>query len=337
MRRRTTLIAAGVVCHIAAALLTASASAAPCPPGTPAAFSIKAPATVAVGRKFTAEFSSTSSEGWSATAGEGLLAPAALSFAPVSPGAHLSGAFTTSTTRSYTTSPPIRFKRGDEAGRLSASWTQSRGTQGSKYAPYEECEASTSAIVTPIRGELTQVQATIVHEFGDSDFRLVMPCRSRDGDITQASTAPLKFEFRGAGARRHFSLSDVCEYTSTGTLKTRNWWIPAGENARGAQTLTLELFSIARKPVVMHFQVSQASELLASGHFKVRTRYKPSRTIFEGSDAFINYCIDHTRTLHSHHGRLYCVYPGYLREIAFDLHWRDVRRQNGSKDRQRHP
>jgi len=41
---------------------------------------------------------------------------------------------------------------------------------------------------------------------------------------------------------------------------------------------------------------------------------RPDRRIFEGTDAFINYCINGNHKLYSYHLRLYCIKPGSYRE-----------------------
>jgi hypothetical protein len=42
----------------------------------------------------------------------------------------------------------------------------------------------------------------------------------------------------------------------------------------------------------------------------VRYHNENPKTIWQGTDAFVNYCIDHLRTLHSKGGRLYCTTTG---------------------------
>jgi hypothetical protein len=42
----------------------------------------------------------------------------------------------------------------------------------------------------------------------------------------------------------------------------------------------------------------------------VRYHNEAPKTIWEGTDAFVNYCIDHSRPIHSQGGRLYCTTTG---------------------------
>jgi hypothetical protein len=42
----------------------------------------------------------------------------------------------------------------------------------------------------------------------------------------------------------------------------------------------------------------------------VRYHNENPKTIWQGTDAFVNYCIDHLRPIHSKGGRLYCTTTG---------------------------
>jgi hypothetical protein len=39
---------------------------------------------------------------------------------------------------------------------------------------------------------------------------------------------------------------------------------------------------------------------------RVRYHHEEPKTIWEGTDAFVNYCINHLRPIRSRGGRLYC-------------------------------
>lgn len=316
--------------------LASQSAAAPCPPGTPAAFELAAPSTVAYGRTFRAQFSATSSEGWyswgSAIGMDGvLIQPGTLSFGSVSPGGRLADQFTKAITKEFGQSPPVAFHPREGAAQFTASWTQARGTPESRFEPFEECQEARSVETRPIRGNVAQVRAAVVRELGDSVFRLSVACpgeKEPEGgffNITRAWTAPVSIEIRGAGAKRKTTLPDICEFDYRQRLKARPWHAELeprsrGERSIGEQALTVEPNFSNRGAVLMHFRVKQGPQLLAAGRFQMEGRFRASRKIWEGSDAFVNFCIDKTRMLRSYHGRLFCVYPGFLRYYAFGLH-----------------
>lgn len=66
------------------------------------------------------------------------------------------------------------------------------------------------------------------------------------------------------------------------------------------------------KPGIYRFRfyVRTNNKLMVGGHFLVQVkRVRPSERINEGSDAFVNYCINEGREIRSSDGRLYCVRP----------------------------
>jgi hypothetical protein len=298
-----------------------AAATAPCPPGTPLAQTILAPPTVAFGRKFTAKLEYVNETGWFS------VGPANFSYGPITGGGPIAGEFIRSVSGVDDLSPEIVFTRGAAPGKFSASWIQETGSKSTKPPTYVECEATTSASPTPIVGKLSPVRPRIVNENGDSSFNLVARCPERqrfsDVEVTQPSTAPVKLELRGAGSHGTAKTLDVCNWTWEGTLKTRAWSVRGGSSLdSGSQWLTVESGLLeARRPSRMRFRGSQAGVELAKGRFSMIWEIEGWHTIFDGTDAFVNYCIDEGRTIRSTNGRLHCRYPGYFRQRTFGLHW----------------
>lgn len=52
---------------------------------------------------------------------------------------------------------------------------------------------------------------------------------------------------------------------------------------------------------------------------KSRVRFRPGRTFFEGTDAFVNKCINGGFTIKSRGGRLYCRTPSVTTKRMFGL------------------
>lgn len=53
----------------------------------------------------------------------------------------------------------------------------------------------------------------------------------------------------------------------------------------------------------------EPANLLGRGTITTRATYYPARLIWEGQDAFVNYCIDEGKRVESFHGRLFCHGP----------------------------
>jgi hypothetical protein len=313
MRRRAMLVVVPILCCVAAALLAAPASAAPCPPEVSAALALHAPERAAYERGFSAHISRPFTE--ERVDVEGLR----ISFQPASKGGKLASAFTASP------DPPkaefegfetrtLWFASGDGPGLLTARWTQGDHETG------VVCEESQSIEIRPIRGRLSPVHAELRWEKGSHEFTLEMPCAAgKKEEFEMVSPAPVLVTIKGADGRKIARVPDVCLESRFKAFETRNWAIYrtlVGDNV-GIQVSSFGV----RRPALMRFEVRQAGQLTAQGRFRIWDQSRPSRRIYEGSDAFVNYCIDETREIRSSHGRLYCVYPGYYRTLASDLHW----------------
>jgi hypothetical protein len=65
--------------------------------------------------------------------------------------------------------------------------------------------------------------------------------------------------------------------------------------------------------VVFDYHVSFNGKPIVSGWLDLNTIHisgTPARRIYQGTDAFVNYCIDEGKRIKSSHHRLYCVRPG---------------------------
>jgi hypothetical protein len=57
-------------------------------------------------------------------------------------------------------------------------------------------------------------------------------------------------------------------------------------------------------------RVSYGTKTLLTGTLHTEGRWSPPQTIWQGTDAFINVCIDQGYTTYSSNLRLYCTVPG---------------------------
>lgn len=304
----------------------ATAEAAPCPAGTPSALEIKAPTTVAYGRTFGAELIEASAEGWSAN---GVAASGTFSYRPalseaVSPSTFAVPIPATFDPSSLPTSPLIVINRGEGPGVLTATWTQGIGGQPfSKQKDRTECEAATSVTVTPIRGALATVEPGYRYKDVSTFFDLRLKCpHGESEDISQTSTAPVTIRLSGGGQRTQLRYSDICEANGF-QVRGRYWKFTEFAFESGSDythALVLIPRQLRGRSIRMHFDVHQAGETLAYGNFRIATQSEPGRFIYQGSDGFVNYCIDTGQELRSSSGKLNCFYPGRYKATVTNAH-----------------
>ena len=340
MRICKMLVGFGIGAALIAAGGAAQAAAAPCAPGTPATLRIKAPSTLAYGRAASASLKDVWQPGtsglWKYQTENGKpLSPVRWSFSPAEPGKALAHAFSYSKSN-LEFEPRLLFRRRDGAGVITATWVQAREESlgFGQWAVVEECEMSVSQQITPIRGELASVEAEA--RAGLWPFRLIVACPSQGKEygeriFRQTSSAPVHVQIAGAHQRKVVDLGDPCKERFVGRVKTHRWeaealnWI-TGIRGGPRQAVSVGPTGITARPTRMRLRVMQAGVVIASGRFKLREWETHLRVVHEGTDAFVNFCIDQNRVIHSSNGRLYCSSGGKWRTLAFDLHWSLSRR-----------
>lgn len=322
-RRR---LASVVVCTVAAAVLAAPAesAAAPCPAGTFPAVSVYSDTLIAYGREVRPGIDPTSSQ-WKP------VGSVQLTFAAADPAKPISHPFTyvhpsVGTSFDYA-GPPIKFERGDGSGRLEATWTQ-RNSQTA-----EQCDMSEALGLTPVEGALAWAWAFKTSSPGlngsNQSLKIRIHCSSLvidpitleplELDSGSASPAPIEVTVRGGGGKRTTVLSDQCEgIWNRQRAHTRRWRI----SARGTAVEIGHQGRSRRAPLSLRFKVTQAGVSLARGRFRMATISSTGYTIWEGTDAFVNVCINRGFTIYSSGGRLYCETPRVRRTVIYGLHWR---------------
>lgn len=216
----------------------------------------------------------------------------------------------------------LRFLGTDGPARLTVSWTQGERIGGYDGEAPQVCPLWTSLVVRPVKGALSPVHPLFARSGGSRELEIEVPCQR---PTSLASPAPVFVIIRGLGARREVPIPDACRDSSFKRFQTRKWTAyRTGFSPR--QRISISSFGV-RRASRLTFLVRQSGRVTARGHFRVVNRDRPARKIFEGTDAFINYCINELRTIRSLHGRLYCVYPGRYRTIASGLHWSGLARR----------
>lgn len=309
-----------VVCALLALLPPVAVAAEPCAPGTPQAYAVEAPAKVAFGRSFRATANETfSGGGWMLY--DELIRT--FSVAPLDP----SKTSVTARTWSYDGREELsqefgdfRIDWGESPLIFSAAWTQSAGQKYGKI-PYQECSASESVVTYGFRGDPARVKPSLLVEALSLDVTCpVTPFYEN----TEVSTLPIILTINGAGGRSRIQIPEPCGDHFPGHYVAQHWewW---GKEPSGGKRRNLRLLVRPHhlpKSKTLHFKVRQGNVKFGQGRFKAVTFGRPRRVIHEGSDAFVNYCINQTRKIRSHRGRLYCVYPGSESSIVSGLKWR---------------
>ena len=128
--------------------------------------------------------------------------------------------------------------------------------------------------------------------------------------------------------------SDICEKGS---------WRSSG-NAPGVQASAFVIDSLLtgsgvgmsidkRKSVSARYRVIvRTRNGRATGHIAVRvkrTQHVVEERIYEGADAFVNYCIDQGQEIRSHDGRLFCWRVGAWETVKSSFAFQPDRRRHG--------
>jgi hypothetical protein len=133
---------------------------------------------------------------------------------------------------------------------------------------------------------------------------------SPDADLDCRETADVPLSLHvGTGSpgrmARQLRSPDVCGRTQR-SITTKTWTLR--QDAR--QRFVFRAADI-NKPTRQLFRwvATAGDRVVARGRFVVHRRYFPPRRIWQGTDAFVNVCINRGYTVRSEGGRLYCTVP----------------------------
>ena len=231
------------------------------------------------------------------------------SFLPAAHGGVLKGAFTDA--------PPLADYFGP-IGAADAAWRLPfapgdgpaivRATHIARYHGQPDCRHTLETTVTPFIGYRPTVAVTGDNNPGEwlsiaVEIVAGHPCR-------EMRLGAIRMRVRGGGQTRSYRLDEACgEWT--GVRAPRHFRL-----RRRAESSTrhpeVELTPKRRRANVSTryvVTVHQGAKRLRKARFGVRWTYRPGRRIWEGSDAFVNYCINSTARIWSKGGRLYCDKP----------------------------
>jgi hypothetical protein len=111
----------------------------------------------------------------------------------------------------------------------------------------------------------------------------------------------------GRGGPARLRSPDVCGRTQR-VITTKTWSLR--QDAR--QRFVFRAANVNEpKRQLLRWVAIAGNRRVARGTFVVQRRYLPARRIWQGTDAFVNVCINRGYTIRSAGGRLYCTDPGF--------------------------
>jgi hypothetical protein len=132
------------------------------------------------------------------------------------------------------------------------------------------------------------------------------------GDCELIGPSPATVTLKGAGLVRRFRLPDVCgRWSRTGGPGLPN--LSVGTQSASVTTpASLDLFT-AGGQTASHSYTLMARYAGATHTFQLvaSVTHQPLTLVYEGTDAFVNYCIDDAKRIMSLNHQLYCVRPGF--------------------------
>jgi hypothetical protein len=279
----------------------------PCPTGTAPALILKAPPRVAFGRATTVEFADTTAPGAAFASTTSVAITAADPSRPIS----------RPTTQDYISVPgqsdPFVLAPGDGPALVTATWDEFGSTS---------CRRTASAVVQPVTGK--KPTAKFDRDGGYFSAELLEPSYQTK-DCEMWAPARLSLEVTNPGQRGTYVAGDPC--TLTGAFGE-------AEKGRARGTIDGDLFKMSGygngglvnlyprgfTPAVRKFAyvVRIGTREVKRGHFWIRIRNNSDTVIYEGTDDFVNICINGNHTIRSHNRQLYCAIDGGTdREIFY--------------------
>ena len=194
----------------------------------------------------------------------------------------------------------VQLDRGDPPADITATWTQFAGSSA--------CIASINRRTRGFTGRYPA--PTTRHDENDA-LLSIGPKRGLTCNALRTGRVTINVERQGRRAR--LVLRDACGRWTRGRVSRQAGLSIARRNATAEFLPGLVFRSRGRrtKRIVFAVTVSQAGRRLLRRKLISSVVHEPSERIFEGRDAFVNYCINHNRPIRSRGGRLYCVSPGF--------------------------
>jgi hypothetical protein len=197
---------------------------------------------------------------------------------------------------------PLRFAHGDPSATFTLVYREY------EYAPYydgrAECQRTLQARIEAIDGIYPRVTVESFRSVLDFDLARPLNCPVR-------AAGEVRVVVTGGGTRRSVVLNDQCgHFTTRGGGDSR--WELRGRTPYGLRVARFKELRRRDGQWTYRYRVSFRGRTIRAGRFRVKVRYTPGYRIWEGTDAFVNVCINDLRRIWSSGGRLYCDEPPFV-------------------------
>ena len=209
----------------------------------------------------------------------------------------------------------VTFGTGDGPAAVNARWLERIDDEpGNRYS-YHYCSRTASAAIAPVLGRLPSVSVR------RESLGLTVVARDAaavESGCSLAALVPLTLEVSGAGQRGSFTVGDPCGALISTSLDSSGAFSRSGRSTGPVFRLkhddsgSITVDALGTRDAVRRFSYTARLGMtkVASGRFWIKIEHYGGYDIYEGTDEFINTCINDTHRLYSRNGRLYCHIPG---------------------------
>ncbi len=297
----------------------AEAASPPCSPGTPQVYSLRGealdpiPSELAYRRPIKAKYTySLSAYGYTNVYGS-----ERMSFEAASQSQPISHPFGPTPTPIYA-DQTILFEPGDGPGVVRLSWEQEPVLN-----PAARCTYTIAATINPIPGVVSFSVHASTWPGGDELWIGVPDCFPPL--LYKLTGMPATLAISGAGGKRSVNVADQCSGDAEpNRVRTGRWRLFEKLDDAFEDRVVFRGRRPFRRARKMRLAISAAGASAQVGSFRVSTFVRRGQRIWEGTDAFINYCINKPRPIYSAGGRLYCSQPGVERDQIGKIRPRSV-------------
>lgn len=194
----------------------------------------------------------------------------------------------------------IELDRRDGSAQVTLTYQQDESDTST-----QQCIDQRTAVVRAVAGH--KPTAHLINSVSD-DAGGVGIGFSAPGGCALTTPTPVQITVRGSGAASTLSTPDECW---PGTWRVRGH-TPSVSTTRSltASGSIVEFHSAGHRNRTYQVTVRVAGRVVRRGRLENYYDSVPPTRVFEGTDQFVNYCIDQSKTVYSYHLRLFCWLPG---------------------------
>jgi hypothetical protein len=206
---------------------------------------------------------------------------------------------------------PITIRRGSPGVRLRFKWTIERvQTPVELDHPHaiQSCEQTKEIFVKGDVGKKRSFRESPERGVGLIFWNPVGTTTDKR-DCASLAVVPATLTVSDGRATRSVGVRDQCVFNSLGntskvTRSAKSWYVTASPLTGFALAYT------GLTSASFRYRLSVGNEVVRKGTLTAHVRSTPDRIIWEGTDDFVNVCINQLRKIRSKNLRLYCVAPG---------------------------